>query len=369
MVSIPGNVFQSESLSMLDDTSQPESSSMLDSAFRSERWLKPKELDVIHRTNCSDVGCVSWTFGKITDPEVFDATIRLAGEIRRFEDGTDVDFPYNLMVSTFEACFDSTGTLYLRSRDRAYYSGREMMWIHTLARCKSEEFANMFLLRDVEYTTSFPDSDLRHLLRINLSWSTHLRFKYLLYIDPENSPSHSQWISNLLLHYSWANWTKLNYVVILYWVSGTYKIKTTIPLNATLNRLLVWCTFLGSLVEEEVLKVRDKSYDIFCFRSSSYSPLFTSDRIEPILDRLSKAIVSAINGTRTQRQFIPHMLRDLFKLENHPKYLTEIIYGRCSVMCEDRQGPQGWESLLIICLEIGFHHLDFRRRSIEAMID
>ena len=61
------------------------------------------------------------------------------------------------------------------------------------------------------------------------------------------------------------------------------------------------------------------------------------------------------------------MLRDLFKLENHPKYLTEILYGWCSVMCEDRQGPQGWESLLIICFEIGFHHLDFRRRSIEVM--
>jgi hypothetical protein len=47
--------------------------------------------------------------------------------------------------------------------------------------------------------------------------------------------------------------------------------ETTIPLNATLNRLLVWCTFLGSPVEEEALKVQDKSYDISCFCSSSCS--------------------------------------------------------------------------------------------------
>jgi hypothetical protein len=81
----------------------------------------------------------------------------------------------------------------------------------------------------------------------------------------------------------------------------THETKTTIPLNATLNRLLVLCTFLGSPVEEEALKVQNKSYDISCFCPSSCSLLFTSDRIEPILNQLSKGIRSAINGTPFNR--------------------------------------------------------------------
>jgi len=39
--------------------------------------------------------------------------------------------------------------------------------------------------------------------------------------------------------------------------------------------------------------------------------------MEPILDQLSEAVISAINGTPTQRGFIPPMLRDLVKLKNH----------------------------------------------------
>ena len=361
-VAMPGNASQSKSLSTFDDTSRHELSSTL------EPWLKPRELGIIRRTNARDVGCVSWILRNITDPEVLDATIRLAGEIRWFENGMNVDLPYDLIVSTFEACFDSTGTLYPGSRDRAYYSGRAMLWIHALARCKSGEFASMFPLRGAEYKTLVPDSDLGHLLRINLSWSTHLRFKYLFYTDQESSPSHSQWISNLLLHYSWASRAKLDHEYILYCVSRTHNTRTTIPLNATLNHLLVWCTFLGSPVEEEALKVQDKSYDTYCFCFSSCSLLSISDRTEPILDQVFKAVLSAINGTCTQQEFIPHMLRDLAKLENHPKRLTEIAYGWCSVMCGDHRGLQDRENLLLVCLEIGFRHLDFRRRSIEPMI-
>ena len=106
-----------------------------------------------------------WILRNITDPEALDVAIRLAGVVRWFDDGTNVDLPYDLIVSTFEAWFDSTRTLYPGSKDRAYYSGRAMMWIHTLARCKSEEFASTFPLPDVEYTTPVPDPDLRHLLQ------------------------------------------------------------------------------------------------------------------------------------------------------------------------------------------------------------
>jgi hypothetical protein len=256
-------VQQPELVSMPDNAPQSQSLMAPDSAFHPEPWLKPKDLAIIHQTNANDALCVSWIIRNITDPEVLDAAIRLSGEIRWFDDGTNVYPPYDTIVSAFEACFDSTGRLHPNSRDTAYYSGRAIMWIRTLAMCKSEEFARMFSLPDVGYTTLVPDPDLDHLLQANsVAWDTSPYTEQLLSISPDHTPSHSQWISNILLHHSWANWTELDYDFILHRLSRAHDTKTAIPLNVILNRLLVWCIFLGSPVEEEALKVQDKSYDI-----------------------------------------------------------------------------------------------------------
>ena len=201
---------------------------------------------------------MSWVLRNITDPEALDAAIRLAGEIRWFDDRINVNLPYGLIVSTFEACFDPTGKLRPGSRDRAYYSGRAMMWARTLAMCKSG--ANQFPLQNREYVTSAPDRDLADILCFNAAWSIEFSFTLLLDIYPGCTPSHSQWISNVLLHLSSANRTEVNFGFIADSISHTHEV--TIPLNATLNRLLVWCIFLDSPVEEEVLKVQDKSYDV-----------------------------------------------------------------------------------------------------------
>jgi hypothetical protein len=56
-----------------------------------EPWLKPKDLAIIRRANANDVRCVSWILRNITDPEALDAAIRLAGTIRWFDDGINVD--------------------------------------------------------------------------------------------------------------------------------------------------------------------------------------------------------------------------------------------------------------------------------------
>ena len=236
---------------------------------RFEPWLRSKDISTIRRTNTNDVRCVSWILRNITDPEALDAAIRLAGEIRWFEGGINVDPPYDLIVCTFKACFDSTGTLYPRTRDRAYYSGRAIMWIHTLAMCKSEEFANTFPLPTIEYTDPTADPDLRHLLRVNMASSADFCSVWLFDIGPGRTPSHLQWISNVLLHHSWANQTTLDFGYILDCISTTHE--TTIPLNAILNRLLAWCVFLGSPVEEEVLEIQEKSYDTPHFSPSSFS--------------------------------------------------------------------------------------------------
>ena len=205
---------------------------------QSEPWLKPQDLAVIRRTNTDDARCVSWILRNITDPEALDAAIRLAGEIRWFDDGVNVTPPYDLIVSTFEACLDSTKTLYPGLRDRVYYSMRAILWIHVLATCKSEEFARAFPLPCMRFTTPVPDPDLEHLYISDGIGDAGLRIGSLLGVGLGHTPSHSQWISNLILHDSWANRTGRDCKTILS-LASTHEIKTTIPLNATLNRILV----------------------------------------------------------------------------------------------------------------------------------
>jgi len=334
----------------------------------SEPWLKPKDLSIIRRTNTDDIICVSWILRHITDPEALDAALPLAGEIRWFDDGVNVNPPYNLIVSTFEACFDSTRRLYPGSRDRAYYSARAVLWIHTLAMRKSEHFARTFSLPNVEYTTPVPDPDLEHLLRASyLRRLPSSRIGGLFAINLGHTPSHSQWISNLLLHY--CDLAERHHETILKRVLREQDTKA-ISLNTGLNRILVWSTFFGSPVEEEALMVQDKSYVISCFCFSGCSLLFTSDRTEPILDRLSKAVLPVINGipTPTQKLLIRVVLSELVKLETTPEHLTKTTYEWCSVIYQNRESFQDWEGLLLLCLEIGFRRLDFRRQYTNFVI-
>ena len=328
---------------------------------RPGRWLKPDDHAIIRRTNVNDVRCVSWILRNITDPETLDATIRLAGIIRWFEDGIKVEPLYDLIVSTFRACFDSNGKVYPGSRDRAYYSGRAILWIRTLAACRPEELANRFAPPTTNYTAPAPDHDLIHLLTIDKLWYSGSTFLRLLVISPGHTPSHSRWISNLLLHYSWANRTTLDFNEIQNFPSTG---ETTIPLNVIINRLLVWCICLDSPVEEEVLKVPDKSCDVSCSSPFKFLTLFfISDRLELILRQLSRAIAPAINTTHSRHKLVPHVLRDLIKLENRPQWLTEEAYDWCSVICEN-QSLEDRESLLLDSLEIGFRHLDSRTQLI-----
>ena len=224
--------------------------------------MKPKDLEIIRRTNANDVHCVSWILRNITDPEALDAAIRLAGVVRWFDDGTNDNLPYDLIVSTYEACFDSARKLYPGSRDRAYYSGRAIVWIRTLAMCKSEEFASRFPPHDTAYKTRGLDPDLKNILQVN-AWAWAIG---QLTIDLEHTPSHSEWVSDVLLRHYWADRTGLDPEGILDRISDTIETNTSLPLNAILNRLLVWCIFLGLPAGEEVLEIQDKSYD---------TPIFT----------------------------------------------------------------------------------------------
>ena len=234
----------------------------------SEPWLKPKDLAIIRRANADDVQCVSWILRNITDPEALETAVRLAGTIRWFDDGINADPPYDLITSAFEACFDPEGKLYPGSRDRAYYSGQAMVWINSLAMCKSEEMANRFPLpyTDTDYGGPGLDPDLRHLFCVNQdSWIEEWRIVQLLATDPGCTPSHAQWTSDVLLSRSWAFRSRVRHENVLRWIPDVHKTEITTPLNTILNRLLAWCIFLDSPPPEEALMVQDKSYDTSCF--------------------------------------------------------------------------------------------------------
>ena len=216
-------------------------------------WFAPGELAKVQMKNTNDVRCVSWVIRNITDPEALDVAIQRAGMIRWFDDGIEVEPPYDLIVSTFHSCFGSDGEVYPGSRDRAYYSARAILWIQTLAMCKSRTFP----LPTTQYRATGSD-DLKQLLNVVQVSSPEDRFGLLLVPRSESTPSHSRWISNVLLHQSWARITPHNFWIRRHRHSID---KINIPLDALLNRLLVLCNLLGFPVKEEVLAISDKSCD------------------------------------------------------------------------------------------------------------
>ena len=248
-------------------------------------WLTPTALATIRGTNADDVLCVSWTLRDIADPVAVDAALRLAGTVRWFEDGLnvvwrpedgkkrDVEPPYDVIVSTLEACFDSTGKVYPGSKERAYHSARATLWIHICATCLSEEQALKFSLPTAPYDTAFLGHDLKHILEIYSAQSSREILAQLYRIDPGFTPMHLQWTSNALLRLSWAEWWTPGAfdLIVKHYVGGDW---SAIPLNAALNRLLTWCIFLDWPVDESVLRVQDKSYVISCFRHPSHSHSF-----------------------------------------------------------------------------------------------
>jgi len=155
---------------------------------RSAPWLTPWVARFVRTMNAYDARCVSWVLRDITNPDALDAAIPFAATIRWF-DGIDIDPPYDQIVSTFKACFDSTGKLYPGSRDRAYHSGQAMVWIHTLAMCKSEEFAIRFPL-NTDYISPGPDDNLMDLLQvISVAGDPNRCVEQLLRINPHHIPT------------------------------------------------------------------------------------------------------------------------------------------------------------------------------------
>ena len=89
---------------------------------------------------------------------------------------------------------------------------------------------------------------------------------------------------------------------------------------------------------------------------------FTSDCVVQILNHFSKAVLSVVNGNRVSPRLLPHALRDLAKLEPRPPRLTKIAYEWCLEIYANREKFEDWENLLLVCLDLGFRHLDLSKR-------
>jgi len=220
-------------------------------------WVPSTALATLQSTNTNDLRCVSWILWNITDPEALDAAIRLAGTIRWFEDGSTIEPPYDLIVSTLKDCSDPAGKIYPGSRDRAYYSAQAVLWIHICAMCVSEEFALSFPLPTIHFDRTSLDPDLKDLLKIYSGWDTYRIISWIYQICSDFTPVYLQCTSNALLHLSWTQQSIPDiYVSTLGHSSGDGW--DIIPLNTVLNRLLTSCIFLGQPVKKEVLKIQDK---------------------------------------------------------------------------------------------------------------
>ena len=69
---------------------------------------------------------------------------------------------------------------------------------------------------------------------------------------------------------------------------------------------------------------------------------------------------AAIRTSHPQCKYLPYMLARFRNLEMRTKYLTEVAYGWCFMVCESHSSLENRRELLLLALEIGFRHLNLQ---------
>jgi len=220
--------------------------------------VRVRNLETLRKQNTDNVRCVCWVLRNITDPEAIDPTIRLAGTIRWFDGDPDHDPPFNLIVSTFEACFDSTKQLYPGMTDRAYFSARAILQINLGARAQSHEFASKYPIPEFSSNGSqYTNPDLRHVIRM-LERNFHSERPTLDFPRAgENTHNHLLWTLNLFV-----DLTRAGPNPILQSYESYLSAAVTNHQVMIADTLLMWYMFLGGRVEEETFWATDKSYAV-----------------------------------------------------------------------------------------------------------
>ena len=218
--------------------------------------VRVRNLEDLRKQNTDNVRCVCWVLRNITDPEAIDSAIRLAGTIRWFDGDSDHDPPFDLIVSTFDACFDSTKQLYPGMRDRAYFSARAILQISMRARTQPKECAPKYPFPEVSpNTTKHTDDDLHHILRM-LQYNFNSDRPTLDFPKASaNTHQHLLWISNLFVDLAHVGPNPILQSYESYLSVAVANHQATIA-----NTFLIWYMFLGGHIEEETFWATDKSY-------------------------------------------------------------------------------------------------------------
>ena len=292
----------------------------------------------LRKQNEDNARCACWVLRKSTDPKAVDSDVRLAGIIRWFDGDSNHDPPYDLIVSTFEAYFDSTKQLYPGMRDWAYFSARAILQINMRARARSPECASRYPIPAIS-SGSFQhtDPDLHNIIcMLEHNFSTH-RLTLNFPSGDTNAHAHSLWMSNLFVDSTHAgqNPTLESYESYL-------SAAVTDHRSMDANILLLWYMFLGGHVEEESSWAVDKLYVVVLLSSLSarLNIVYASGSLQTILSNLSTRVMSSI----ADRHFLHHLiflLEFLAAWEKRPVYLTPMAYQWCSAISEaaGRLGP------------------------------
>ena len=210
-----------------------------------------RNLETLRRLNADNAWCVCWILQNITDPEAIDSAIRLAGTIRWFDRDIDVDLPFDVIVSTFEACFNSNKELYPGMRDRAYLSGRAILQINTCARLQSHECASKYPIPSVSsYQVYLTDGDLGCVASMLKDMGPSTRHPG--YASGSLCDADSLWMSGLFVDLARASSPTISHLLCA--------ARPTHHQVVNVNLLLAWHVFLGGNVEEETFWAVDKSY-------------------------------------------------------------------------------------------------------------
>jgi len=294
-------------------------------------------LDALRMQNRDNVRCACWILRNITDPEAIDSDIRLAWTIRWFEGDSNYDPPYDSIVSTFEACFDSTKQLYPGMRDRAYFSARAILQVNMRARAQ-HECASKYPIPAISSSSyKHTDPDLHHVIRM-FEHNSGARGPTLDFPSGDtNTHAHLLWMSNLFVDLTRAgpNPTLKSCKSYLNAAVADHR-----PMIA--NILLIWDMFLGGHVEEETFWAVEKSYAVvlLSFFFSLLNVVYASDSLEAILSHLSIRVTNGITDGSCLHHLI-YLLEFLAAWEKRPACLTPMTYQWCSAISKvaGRLGP------------------------------
>jgi len=220
--------------------------------------LHVRNLEALRKQNTDNMRCVCWVLRNITDQEAIDSAIRLAGTIRWFDGNLNHDPPFDLIVSTFEACFDSSKQLYPGMRDRAYFSARAILQINAGARIQPYESASKYPIPGVSSSApQHTDHDLHHILRmLRRNFNSERPILEFPKVG-ENTQNHLLWASNLFV-----DLTHVGPNPILESYKSYLSMAVADHRAMIANTLLMWYMFLGGRIEDETLWAADKSYAV-----------------------------------------------------------------------------------------------------------